>query len=152
MASGDVTSYSDVAVRAATASVTADSATWSASESGALLTATGTVTAGQTYKIFFSGNVSTNATAASPGIEISIMRIREDTATGNQLDGKIFYVPTVAGNGYGGHLYAEWTASATGSKSFVVTGNRVTGSGTNSHQLRAGSNHPCILTVDRIVQ
>lgn len=149
MASGDVTSYADVAARTATASVTADSATWAGTETGALLTATGTVTNGQVYKIFFAGNVSASTTA-SPSAELSFMRIREDTSTGNQLDGKNVYLATAAGSGYQCYLYAEYTASTTGSKSFVVTG--VRSAGANTHQLRAGSNHPAILTVDRIVQ
>jgi hypothetical protein len=144
MASGDVTSYSDVAVRAATGSATADSATFTTTET-VLLTATGTVVSGQTYKVSVAANISSTV-----ALDALICRIREDTVTGNQIDGKILGAVTNGISGYPSLLYAEWVASSTGSKTFVMTAARSTGSGT--YQLRATSQRVSFLIVDRLVQ
>ena len=44
------------------------------------------------------------------------------------------------------HAYAEYTAVSTGAKTFVVTGQRVVGTGT-AHRIRAGASRPTFLTV-----
>lgn len=145
MASGDVTSYSDVAVRVATGTATASSSTWTTGDTQ-LITATGTVVAGQTYKINCIMNIQ-----ASPAGDTLICRIREDTITGNQIDGKLLTPASAGGTGYPINLYAEWTASTTGSKTFVASAQRSTGTA-STYRLIATSQEVSFLIVDRLVQ
>jgi hypothetical protein len=151
VASGDVIPWSYVATRVATGSVTADSGTWNGSESSSLLTVSPTLVSGLVYGITLTTAISSDA-AASPTVpatfEISALRVREDTAAGNQLIGAQVGIPTTTTVGFALAAYCEYTAVASGAKSFVLTGQRV--SGTGNHRIRAGSSRPTFLTVTLI--
>lgn len=135
--------YNELIGRINTVIFTGDSSTWSGTE-GQAMSITINAIAGAKYKIIFEGRVSTDAAA-----DASVMRIREDTSAGNQLSYFPVYLPTTAGNGWQSHAYAEWTASSTGSKTFVLTGQRTIGTGT-AHRVRAAGNGPAYFYVDRI--
>jgi hypothetical protein len=81
--------------------------------------------------------------------DLAFMRLREDTSAGTQNDATNVSIPTTSGSGFPGILYAEYTAAATGSKTWVVTGSR--GAGTGTQSIAAGGSRPAYLTVDRLV-
>lgn len=150
MASGDNTSYADVAIRVATTPITADSATFTTTETS-LGSATFTQNSGWVYRIGVQCAFSTATQAASlSASELVLARVREDTLTGNILTQLIQPMPTSGSSGYPLFMYVEYTAGATGSKTIVFTG--VKSNGTGAFQLRAGANHPVYITVDRIPQ
>lgn len=103
-------------------------------------TVTIAVVTGVTYAITADFAIST-----SLANDIDFPRIREDSISGTQLQGKNLIMPTVAGSGYPGHLYAEYVAVGTGNKSFVLTGNRIVGTG--AHTQQAAANTPNYLKV-----
>lgn len=144
MPSGDPLSNADVAVRVATTPLTTNSATWTTTESGALITASALLTNGWTYAV--TAILFVNSTAAA---DVGFMRIHEDTATGTQDVGENVYMATTSANGWPVTLYAEYTASATATKTFVVTGSRTAGTGTMG--IVATTTRPCFLKIDRIV-
>jgi hypothetical protein len=144
MASGDNSSWADVAYRVAATELTTNSATWTSSESSALISVTASLINGWTYKIWATMKV--NSTVAA---DLAFMRLREDTSAGTQDDGANLYIGTTNGNGFVVALYAEYTASATGNKTWVVTGSRSAGTGTQG--IVCSVNRPCFLAVDRIV-
>lgn len=115
--------------------VTADSSTWAGTESAALYTVTADLVSGERYLLRLFTNVSTSSSAASPGIEFSQMRFREDTSAGTQFVSANAYCPTTSGNGFPVSMTGFYTAAATGAKTFVVTGQRSSGAG--NHQIRA---------------
>jgi hypothetical protein len=82
--------------------------------------------------------------------DIDFPRVREDTITGNTLQAKNLIMTTVAGSGYPISLYAEYTAVATANKTFVVTGNRIVGTG--AHQMRAAATSPNWLRVTPLLR
>lgn len=123
---------------------TGDSSTWGGTESGAVMSITFAAVSGSKYKIVLEARVSADVAA-----DASVMRIREDNSTGNVLQFGQVYCPTTSANAWLAHLYAEWTASSTGNKTIVVTGQRLIGTGT-AHRIRASSQAPAYLFVDRI--
>jgi len=122
---------------------TADSSTWGATETLLGAVAVSAV-AGAKYKIVFVGKVSADVAA-----DASVLRIREDNLTGTQLQLQPVYLPTTAANGWGIHVYAEWTASSTASKTFALTGQRTIGTGT-AHRIRGSGSAPGFFYADRI--
>jgi len=122
---------------------TGDSSTWSGTEVS-VMSNTFAAVAGAKYKIVFEGRISTDVAADG-----AVIRVREDNLTGNQLNYTVVYLPTTAGNGWLGHVYAEWTATSTGNKTVVITGQRTVGTGV-AHRIRAAGNGPAYLFVDRI--
>jgi hypothetical protein len=141
---GDRIPWSYIATRVGTSTLTSNSATWTSSESAALITVTASLVSGLTYKV--TATLKVNSSAAA---DVAFMRLREDTASGTQDDGVNVYMGTNNGNGFAAILYTEYTAAATGSKSWVVTGSRASGSGTQG--IVCSVNRPCFLTVDLIV-
>jgi hypothetical protein len=143
MAVGEIIPPEFLATRVATGSIIADSATYTTTETG-LITATGVLTAGRTYILRAWCRV---ATGTVTGSEISLMRIRADAAVTGQhlLAGQVF-MPTTSTVGFNIALYTEFTASVTGSKSFVLCGLRSSGSGT--HRIAASADSPAYLAVD----
>jgi len=129
--------------RIATTILTADSSTWGAAEAQAT-SVTAALIAGARYKIVFEGKISSDVSADSDN-----MRIREDNSTGNQLQLQQIYLPNTSGNGFQMHIYAEYTAVSTANKTFSLTGNRSSGTGT-AHRIRASGGAPAYLYVDRI--
>ena len=122
---------------------TGDSATWGATELVAM-SLTFAAISGAKYKIVFEGRVSTDVSA-----DAANMRIREDNLTGTQLQLQQVYLPNTSGNGWQAHAYAEWTATSTGNKTIVLTGQRSSGTGT-AHRIRASGSAPSYLFADRI--
>src|SRR5512138_1105388 len=135
--------YNELIGRINTVIFTGDSSTWSNTEVSAMSITINAI-ANAKYKIILEARVSSDVAA-----DAAVMRIREDSLTGNQLSYFPVYLPTTAGNGWQSRAYAEWTASATGSKTFVVTGQRTIGTGV-AHRIRASGNGPAYLYVDRI--
>lgn len=144
MAAGDDVNFPDIATRVGTASLTTNSATWTTAESAALITVTASLVNGWTYKVMATMKV--NSTVAA---DVAFMRLREDTAGGSQDDAANIYMGTTNSNGFPVVLYTEYTASATATKSFVITGSRASGTGTQG--IVCSVNRPCWLTIDRIV-
>lgn len=147
MAAGDPIPWSYIATRVATGTLTSDSGTWAGTETGSLLSVSPALVNGLKYGITLFTHISA-AAVASPSAESSIIRIREDNATGNQLHGAQIYLGTASANGFALMAYTEFTAVATAAKTFVVTGQR--GGGANNHQIRAGGTRPTFLTVELI--
>jgi len=145
VASGDPITWADVATRITDSPLTSDSTTWTATESGALITVTPSLITGRRYALNFFGNISSDVPA-----DTAILRIREDSAAGTQIQFAPIYLNTTSANGYALSMYVEYTAVATGAKIFVVTGQRTVGTGT-AHRIRASSSRPAYLRVDRIV-
>lgn len=110
-------------------------------------TVTDTVTAslvnGHTYEVSHSG--IWNSSVA--GDDVSV-RMREDSVSGTAMNG--FDVRCASATRYYGvWVRARYTASATGSKTFVVTGQRMAGSG---NIIRAASSaNPSLLTVTEVL-
>jgi hypothetical protein len=127
--------------------ITADSTTWSGTESGALMTVTGPVVSGERYKIEFYGKVQASA-VGSPSTEVALMRIREDNASGTEVAAGQMYLYSASSVGFTTTVKAEWVASSTATKTFVFTGQR--NGGANTHFLRANSVSPCYLSLDLI--
>jgi hypothetical protein len=144
MAAGDPINYSDVATRIATTPIVANSATWTTSESGALYTVTASLVNGWNYKITAMLFVSSTVAA-----DAGFMRLREDNATGTQDVGANVSMPTTSGNGWQVFLDADYSATATGSKIWVITGSRLSGSGTQG--CVHSTSRPGYLRVDRVV-
>lgn len=144
MAAGDNIVYSDVAQRITGTPLTSNSATWTSAESAALITVTASLVSGWTYKVYATMKVLSSVAA-----DVAFMRLREDTAAGTQDDAANVTISTTSGSGFPVTLYAEYTAAATGSKTWVVTGSRASGTGTQG--ISAGGSRPCYLTVDRLV-
>lgn len=144
---GDVIFANDInrlEEREGTTPIAADSAPWGAAETVASSVTIPAVN-GQRYKVWFSGKVSTDVAA-----DASNMRLREDGLSGNQLQLGQVYLPTISGNGWIAYLYAEWTAAATASKTFVLTGQRSVGTGVG-HRVRGSANAPGYLVAEKVV-
>jgi hypothetical protein len=142
MAAGDKVPWSYIATRVATTTITADSSTWTTTE-----TSISTVVASLTSGLLYRVQCCIPLSSGSAG-ELMNLRIREDTVAGTQLQGINVYASTTSAVGFQGYVVAEYTAVATGSKTFVLTGSRVTSLGTC--QARAGASRPAYFTVDLI--
>jgi hypothetical protein len=97
---------------------------------------------GQVYKIVWATLMQSSVAADNARV-----RIREDSITGTQLQVFRIGLP-VSGTGFPAFVYAEYTAAATGSKTFVGTGERASGTGNISRVASATS--PTYLFVDLI--
>ena len=120
-----------------------DSATFTTTET-IIITLTVPLVNGRTYSI----DAKVRMQSTSAGInEICLVRIREDNATGNELDRiPICIATTLTTFGYGGDLLARFTAVATGNKTFVVTGVRAAGAA-GTQRMEASGASPNILAV-----
>lgn len=97
---------------------------------------------GERYLVEFNGAFQTSVA----GDDVTA-RIREDNLAGTQLQGERRDILAGSINQYW-YIRAEYTATATGSKTFVVTGVRSSGSG---NIFRAGATTgPAYLTVTHI--
>lgn len=151
---GDDILASDVNLELDVDELTADSGTWTTTESGALLTVTATVVSGRRYELKFGMAVSTTTPVGGvvgpPTNETSALRVREDSALGAEVSRPTFYLPNSSTIGYWCEHSTDWVASATGAKTFVVTGQRTTGAGTASHQIRAGATRKAKFKIELI--
>lgn len=134
-------------------SYTSDSATWTTTESAALMQITVPVVAGRTYRIDLACHVSTTAQTfpiTSSNLEQAIVRIREDSSTGTQLLGDQLPLGQVTSLGFKLTTYAWYTAVSTGNKTFVVTGQKPAAQSSGNQQFRAGSTRPGLLSVYQV--
>lgn len=121
----------------------ADSATFTTTET-VLITLTVPVVSGRTYSVDGKLRIQSTVGGIAEGCQV---RIREDNVTGNELDRLIINVATTATTvGYGGMLLSRYTAVATGNKTFVVTGVRITGA-TGTFRMEGSAASPNILAV-----
>lgn len=139
MTSGSQLANADIATRVGTMTVTSDS---SASTGSDVLV--GTVSAflesGKKYALY-----ATAALSSSGANDAGVIIIREDGISGTQLAARQVAIPGTGSTGYGVTAYGEYTAGATGSKTFALTQRR-TGSAGNVIA-RAGATTPTYLTV-----
>jgi hypothetical protein len=143
VAAGDIVPWSYIATRVAISTIVADTTTYGGTETS-LATIAATLINGLTYGVYFNGRVSADVAA-----DLSGLRLREDTVIGNQLNFTNVYVGATTGNGFTTVAYGEYTAGATASKTFVLTGQRTGGSGT-AHRVRASANAPAFLMITLI--
>jgi len=96
-------------------------------------TVTGTLTSTRLYTVcaWFLSQSSVAADSATP-------RIREDNVSGTQIQATRIQYP-IASVGFMTFLYGEYTAVSSGSKSFVLTGIRASGTGNISFIASAGN-------------
>ena len=146
MASGDNGSYAQVAKDVGYAELATDSTTYGDTESGSLMSVTCNLISGVKYDILLVANVGVDV--ANDG---SILRVRDNSATGTQLIGPQRFVGSTSSVGEGVVGKARYTAAATGSRTFHVTGDRNSGTGT-AHRIRAGAGRVTSLTVTRVVE
>lgn len=123
---------------------TVDTGNFSTTET-VVLTLNTTVVNGMKYRITAQARPVANA-VGSPSNESCILRIREDNTAGNQIQAGQVYLASTSAVGYVGALYTEYTAVATGAKSFVLTGQR--GTGANTQYVTGSGNSPGYLAID----
>lgn len=141
VSAGDLVRASDPEVKIAGDKQTAGSATFTTTETE-VIWATGALLDGATYAIRLDLKIA--STVAGDDVTV---QIREDSATGTVLQSlRDDILSTSFPRNF--PLYAEYTASATGSKQFVGTAVRSSGTGNISRS--ASSTSPSYLTVTRI--
>lgn len=130
--------------RIATATETADSPTFTTTET-TLISVTAALVDGRTYRVRASVNFS--STVDNDDLRA---RIREDSSTGTIMQQRSWEltVDDQETTGVGGEPEAEYTATATSNKTFVLTGERLAGTG--NCKLDAISTKPSYLYVDYI--
>lgn len=121
---GDVPRYPGT--RIATTTISVDSAGFTNAAEVIIASVTAPLIEGLTYKIWFWGGLM--STAAADELQT---RIREDNAAGAQLSLNSTSITRSSATGdWTASLEAQYTAVATGDKTFVVTGIRAVGTGT----------------------
>lgn len=126
---------------ASSASVTADSGTITTTET-TTITLVASVESGKTYELSAYARISSSTAG-----DVVVTRIREDNSTGAQIQGGQVECSTTSTTGYSNSIRTEWTAGATGSKTFVFTVVRGGGAGNIIH--RAAATAPGFLTIRR---
>lgn len=110
--------------RIATTKAEVDSATFTTTEV-VIDSVTASLVIGKIYKVRWV--VSFQSSVADDMVNV---RIREDTVLGTEMQSRrVLSAIATAGAGFDGSVEAEYTAVATGSKTFVGTGDRSTGTG-----------------------
>jgi hypothetical protein len=104
-------------------------------------TITVSLVAGEEYKIEHTSIWG----GSSAGIS-AVVRVREDSIVGTQLNGVDVFIGAT-GRSFGSYIRAFFTAVASGSKTFVVTGASTSGTVTRA----ASSTNPSHLTVSKEV-
>lgn len=137
MASGDKLTNEVIATRVATNPVTASSSTFTNTEVS-LATVTAYLIDGKRYLVKYPARFSV-ATAA----QLVTARLREDTVSGTQLQAAQVYCHSTDSVGFDLPIEVEYTATVTGNKTFVFTGQRNGGSG-NVTMLAAASSTRCL--------
>ena len=103
---------------------TSDSSTWTTTE-----TLTDTVTAalvdGRTYKVSWHGGIVSTVVG-----DIALMRMREDSTSGTLMTERNVYISGTTSAGNAASIEARYTATATANKTFIVSGIRNGGTGT----------------------
>lgn len=96
---------------------------------------------GVEYKVTHSAIVGSSVAG-----DCAAMRIREDSLTGAAINGADLALPAT-GRLFGSYMRGFWTASSTGSKTIVVTGQRASGTGNITRA--ASTANPSLLTVEK---
>ncbi len=130
-----------------TTAVVTDSAAISAETVG--ITVVIAVTAGQTYGITVKATIGSSA-VGTLGTNLAIVRIREDSVSGNQLSQDVFTPLTSASAGFAYSTYTEYTAASTTTKTIVFTFARNTAT-TETYIIRAAANRPTFMRVQPLV-
>jgi hypothetical protein len=125
--------------RVATTTSTSDSSTFTTTETE-VLSVTASLIDGVTYKV--RGNLKLASSVANDTVT---GRIREDSGSGTELQQDVGEIVNTT-TGVTINMQAEYTASATGNKTFVVTGVRSTGTGNIRRE--AATNRPAVLYVE----
>lgn len=144
-AAGDPISAADVNVRIATTTRTSDTSTVTTTETVAD-SVTATLVNGRKYRVRYIAGYS-----SSVADDTVFLRLREDSVSGTQM--AIFrghsHLTNGAGSRWVANFEAEYTASASASKTFVAT--YVRASGTGNVSVNAGATYPTLLYIERIV-
>jgi len=128
-------------VRKATEVLTATSATFTSET--VIHSVTASLVAGKVYWV----TLDTQMRSTVASTDRMTCRIREDGIAGNQLqDITLYQADTLINVPF--HLEGEYTATATGAKTFVATGLRLSGSGTIVRN--GGASQPSFLKLDLI--
>lgn len=128
--------------RIATTIETADSSGVTTIET-VVMSVSASVVAGRTYRVRFAGEFGTTVA----GDELNVY-IKEDSTSGTQLQHNLVYLRTTSSNGNPHVMEAEFTAVSSGTKTFVLS--IVRASGTGTARLEAFSTRPSYLYVDYI--
>lgn len=99
--------------------------------------------AGRTYGLSFSCRLS-----SSVANDACLVRIKPNGTGGTDLNVTQTNIPTTSASGWDTELYGEFTASSTGSQTFVSTCERSIGTG--NIIIRASATGPAILLCDYI--
>jgi hypothetical protein len=145
-AAGDPIYAADVNERIATMTPrVADTSTVTTTETVAD-TITATLVNGYRYRIRWIPGYTSSVAGDSV-----FLRLREDSVSGTQMTVVRGYSPLTNGGGsrWVAVVEAEYTASASASKTFVGTFNRA--SGTGNVNIAAGATYPTLLYIERIV-
>lgn len=111
--------------RVATSTYTSDSSTFTTSTTE-VMSVTGSLISGVTYRVVAEFNLD-----ATVSTDVGVARLIEDSTAGTNIDqARVPLGGSSGGSGVKVMLTAEYTASSTGSKTFVVTGERNSGTGT----------------------
>jgi hypothetical protein len=124
--------------RIATSTATSDSAGWTTTETVAMTLVVPAV-GGRTYKIVVDASYGSSVDG-----DVEFVRIREDSVTGTTIHSSRVVVQD--GAGVRVHAETEWTAPGTAAKTFVLTGERESGTGTG--RVDAGAINPAYLYAD----
>lgn len=125
MGSGDTLANHQIATRAATAVMGTDTTAGAYTTETIILSVVATLTAGRRYAI--RANVRASSTVSGDSI---LFRTREDNVAGTQNAVNRIWTDADSA-GIGCELYGEFVASASGSKTFVLTMARRTGTSTS---------------------
>jgi hypothetical protein len=128
--------------RIATTTVTSDSSTFTTTETE-VASVTAALVSGRTYRVRYAARFG--STVAADWLKASI---REDDTSGTVLTNDNMILEQTSTSGWPVAGEAEYTAASTADKTFVLTGDRI--SGTGDCRLEAAATHPTYLTVDYI--
>jgi hypothetical protein len=129
--------------RIATTEAVADSADFDDTPEAVLMSVDVDVVNGRTYRPRFFGKIASTAAA-----DLVTIRLREDNLTGSIRAHGIVQVLTTSSFGYPIMLEFEFDATGTSTKTFVITGQRLAGSG--QCRLEASTSGPAYLYADYI--
>lgn len=108
-----------------------------------MMAVTGALVIGRIYKVVVHANLQTTVAG-----DIVSLEINENTVAGATVAATSIELPSTTGRGYKADLEFEYTAVATGNKTFVFAGSRGGGSGTvNMHAAGAS---PAYMYIDYI--
>ena len=128
--------------RIATTVETSDSSTFTTSET-TIASVTASLVSGRTYRIRFYGSIV--STVADGQVQC---RLREDNTSGTQMQGVNVFPANTSSSGHPLPIEAEFTAVSTGNKTFVATGQRVSGTGTIN--MNGAATNPAYMYCDYI--